>query len=236
MTVRDDRQATLDAAREHLLGLGVDGAVVIAWSEPSLGLAREFASELPTAVVAEGPVPDGLARAHGDNAGGVRQAVEALLTSGRRRIAHLAGPDDWLEARVRRQGGRLPPGMPAGRSSPSVGTPPADTGGSTRCSSWIPASTPSSPQTMRSPWGRCGGWGVGRRGTRRSRPRRVRRHRVRPVPGRAARLGEAALHRRRIGGHRVVVRPRRGREARREGVLPEFIWRESAGRIGSPSR
>lgn len=104
VTVRDDSPANLGEAREHLLGLGVDGVVLIAWSEPVLALALRFASELPTCAVAEGDVPEGLARVRGDHRGGAAQAVRALRESGRRCIAHLAGPGDWLEARARRQG------------------------------------------------------------------------------------------------------------------------------------
>lgn len=104
VTVRNDRPATLTEAREHLLGLGVDGVVVIAWSEESLALAARFARDIPTAVIAEGEIPDALARARGDNRGGAEQAVAALRESGRTRIAHLAGPEEWLEARARYEG------------------------------------------------------------------------------------------------------------------------------------
>lgn len=104
VTVRNDRPVALNEAREHLLGLGVDGVVVVAWSEDSLALAQRFAADIPTAIVAEGAVPAGLARARGDHKGGAEQAVAALRAGGRRRIAHLAGPEEWLEARARRAG------------------------------------------------------------------------------------------------------------------------------------
>lgn len=41
-----------------------------------------------------------------DNYGGGRQATSHLVAMGRRRIAHLAGPQDWHEARDRQQGWR----------------------------------------------------------------------------------------------------------------------------------
>ncbi|AQP46874.1 hypothetical protein BW730_04375 [Tessaracoccus aquimaris] len=114
VTVRDDRPESLTAAREHLLGLGVDGVVVVAWSEASLELADSFASDLPTSVVVEGPVSPGVARARSDHRGGARDAVSALVDSGRTCIAHLAGPDDWLEAQARRAGWAAAAGDAAG--------------------------------------------------------------------------------------------------------------------------
>ena len=125
VTVRDDRPASLAAAREHLLGLGVDGVVVVAWSEDSLSLAQRFAGDIPTSVVAEGPVPDGLARARSDHRGGAVQAVSELVASGRRSIAHLAGPGDWMEARARRAGWAEAAGQAAGPVV-TAGWAPAD--------------------------------------------------------------------------------------------------------------
>lgn len=125
VTVRDDRPASLAAVREHLLGLGVDGVVVVAWSEDSLTLAERFASDIPTSVVAEGPVPGNVARAKSDHAGGAQQAVAALVAGGRSRIAHLAGPDDWLEARARRAGWLAAAGEAAGPVV-TAGWAPAD--------------------------------------------------------------------------------------------------------------
>lgn len=106
VTVRDDSPDSLRAAREHLLSLGVDGVVVIAWSQPVLDLAARFARDLPVCAVGEGDVPAGLARARGDQVGGARRAVEHLRATGRSRIAHLAGPIDWLEATARVDGWR----------------------------------------------------------------------------------------------------------------------------------
>ena len=102
ITVRDDNAASLNAAKEHLLGLGIDGVVVIAWSEDSLSLATDFARDIPTVIVAEGQVPPGIARVGRGNRRGSEEAVNALLASGCTSIAHLAGPDDWLEAQARR--------------------------------------------------------------------------------------------------------------------------------------
>lgn len=106
ITLRDDSLASLDVAREHLQDLAVDGLIVLAWSGPSLGLAQSFAGSLPTCVVAEGLVPDGIARVRGDHRGAAEAATKVLIQSGCRHIGHLAGPSDWLEARARLEGWR----------------------------------------------------------------------------------------------------------------------------------
>ena len=105
-TVRDDSEESRTEAREHLLNLGVDGVIVVAWTEAMMELALDFAKELPTCVVAEDDVPAGLARVHSDHVSGARQATEALLGAGRRRIGHLSGPATWSEAQSRVSGWR----------------------------------------------------------------------------------------------------------------------------------
>lgn len=114
VTVRDDSDESLAEAREHLLGLGVDGVVIIAWTSAMLELARTFAAELPTCVIAEGQVPPGIARAHSDHFSGAHQATSALRAAGRRRIAHLSGPVEWLEARTRIEGWKAAAGAACG--------------------------------------------------------------------------------------------------------------------------
>ena len=104
VTVRDDVAETLRDAREHLLDTNVAGVIVLAWSEPTLALAEWFARRLPTVVVAEGELPGGLARARGDHAGGAAAATRLLREAGCRAVAHLAGPQHWLEARARLAG------------------------------------------------------------------------------------------------------------------------------------
>ena len=106
LAVRDDSEESRTEAREHLLNLGVDGVIVVAWTEAMMELALDFAKELPTCVVAEDDVPAGLARVHSEHVSGARQATEALLGAGRRRIGHLSGPATWSEAQSRVSGWR----------------------------------------------------------------------------------------------------------------------------------
>ncbi|MBK7820567.1 MAG: LacI family DNA-binding transcriptional regulator [Tessaracoccus sp.] len=114
LAVRDDSEASRTEAREHLLNLGVDGVIVVAWTEAMMDLALDFAKELPTCVVTEGDIPSGLARAHSDHVSGARQATAALRETGRRRIAHLSGPASWMEAQSRVAGWREAGGAACG--------------------------------------------------------------------------------------------------------------------------
>lgn len=103
ISVTDDDSA-LREARDHMEQWGVDAVVIMAWSARVLDVAEAFAAVLPTCVIAEGAVPAGLAQVRGANAEGARAATKALLGAGRRRIAHLTGPEDWLEAKQRLEG------------------------------------------------------------------------------------------------------------------------------------
>ena len=114
VTIDDDSPESLASARDHLLSLGVEGVVVIAWSRPVLELAKAFAARLPTVVVTEGDVPPTMTRVSSDNYGGARAAVRALIAAGHTRIGHLAGPEGWLESDVRRAGWRDAAGDLAG--------------------------------------------------------------------------------------------------------------------------
>lgn len=104
VSTSDDDVATLQEAREHLLDINVVGVIVLAWSAPALELADWFGQRMPTVVVAEGEVPDSVSRARGDHAAGSAAATELLIKSGRKYVAHLAGPQDWLEAQARLRG------------------------------------------------------------------------------------------------------------------------------------
>ena len=46
LAVRDDSEESRTEAREHLLNLGVDGVIVVAWTEAMMELALDFAKEL----------------------------------------------------------------------------------------------------------------------------------------------------------------------------------------------
>ena len=111
MTAETDSDEELREASDHLMALGVDGVIVYAWSARALELAGRFAERVPTCIIAEGEVPDGMARARADNLGGSKMAVQHLVETGRKRIAHLAGPSNWLESAAREQGWRAAGGQ-----------------------------------------------------------------------------------------------------------------------------
>ena len=89
-----------------LLTRQVDGII---WAVPEVGNNRDWLRSqptgltVPTVFIAMQPRAD-LRTVSVDNCHGARAATEHLLEQGYRRIAHLAGPLDWWEARQRKAG------------------------------------------------------------------------------------------------------------------------------------
>lgn len=110
---------------EFLQGQEVEGIAVIAPRVHSL--ESLVGLHLPKGAVIlgarshpEGPIalrPD-LPRVGVDQEGGIRLALDHLLELGHTRIAHLAGPQDWLDARARSNAWRA--GMQAAGLDPSA--------------------------------------------------------------------------------------------------------------------
>lgn len=99
-----DDEETLSTTRDYLLSLGVDGAIVNAWSQKVLNFAYDLAKHVPMCAVAEGQVPEQFSRVRPNNFESAKGATEYLRSIGCQRISHLAGPKDWLEAEARHQG------------------------------------------------------------------------------------------------------------------------------------
>lgn len=97
----------IDEALGFLVNRGVDGLIAVA---PSTGIARaagRTARGVPMVVVADGFAPS--ERIHVvsvDQGLGAGMAVRHLAGRGRGRIAHIAGPGDWFDARARAAGWR----------------------------------------------------------------------------------------------------------------------------------
>lgn len=90
------------AAVDHLVMQGVEGIVVVAPHAHTLDALDELRIGVP--IVTLHAADRGARGLSVDQAAGARLAVAALADAGHTRIAHLAGPADWLEAESRTQG------------------------------------------------------------------------------------------------------------------------------------
>ncbi|GAB2558398.1 LacI family DNA-binding transcriptional regulator [Leucobacter ruminantium] len=104
-TTTDEKKRGADAAIESLLSQDVDGLCVIAPRRSSLRVLAKRRIGVPTILVVP-EVLQGSTTASVDQYEGARLAVGHLIGLGHRRIAHLAGPGDWHDARERVRGWR----------------------------------------------------------------------------------------------------------------------------------
>jgi DNA-binding LacI/PurR family transcriptional regulator len=95
----------LDDALERLAKQGVEGLVVMAPRRAAVEALMAVPHDLPTVTVEGGGAP-GTQAVLVDQAGGAAAVVEHLVELGHRRVTHLAGPADWLEAQARLDGWR----------------------------------------------------------------------------------------------------------------------------------
>ncbi|HEY1105418.1 MAG TPA: substrate-binding domain-containing protein, partial [Agromyces sp.] len=86
----------------HLQAQGVEGLVVVA--PHALTIEALDALEIGVPVVTLHSGAHDVRSFSVDQVAGARAAVACLADAGHRRIAHLAGPADWLEAEARRSG------------------------------------------------------------------------------------------------------------------------------------
>lgn len=98
--------ADLGRTVEQFLDLGVEGAIVVAHDAPTLAVAQTLSAQLPVCLVSADGECEAAARVVVDQYGAARQATRHLIDSGRRHIAHLAGPTDWFDAARREEGWR----------------------------------------------------------------------------------------------------------------------------------
>jgi DNA-binding LacI/PurR family transcriptional regulator len=87
-------------AVEELLRLGVDGVAVVAGHDEASQAALAASTSIPVVIV-QGRGDAGVSI---DQASGARQATDHLLQLGHRVIGHVAGPQEWAEARDRTRG------------------------------------------------------------------------------------------------------------------------------------
>lgn len=98
-------RASLDASVEHLLRQFVEGIIIIAGQDDALDLARSRTVGVPIVLV-EGDLTRARWTVGVDQVAGAAMATRHLLDLGHREIVHLAGPQDWSEARARLEGYR----------------------------------------------------------------------------------------------------------------------------------
>jgi DNA-binding LacI/PurR family transcriptional regulator len=105
--MRDAHASTVEAALDFFLELGVEGIVVIAPVTQVAPAAKELSSTLPVVMVAAGlRESSSLHVVAVDQEVGARMATRYLIDLGHREILHVAGPNEWFDARSRIVGWR----------------------------------------------------------------------------------------------------------------------------------
>ncbi len=99
-SVGEDPATGVGGGVDYLVSQGVDAICVVAPRASSLSALARHHPGVPTLVIASEAEPD-MISASVDQQTGAREAVEHLIALGHRRILHLAGPLDWLDARER---------------------------------------------------------------------------------------------------------------------------------------
>jgi DNA-binding LacI/PurR family transcriptional regulator len=100
VTVSDGDARGTTVAFEHLMSQGIDALCVIAPRSSSLDRLREATLHIPALVITAAS-DDTFLTASVDQELGATLAVRHLIELGHRRIAHVAGPLDWLDAQAR---------------------------------------------------------------------------------------------------------------------------------------
>lgn len=96
------RETILDAVR-YFLDQSVEGIVVIVPHTETLRALTEIRPGIPVVAVGS-PGDEAVSGAMVDQKLGAALAVGHLMTIGHRRIAHLAGPRDWIDGAARAEG------------------------------------------------------------------------------------------------------------------------------------
>lgn len=104
----DFSRDSLDGALDRFLGLAVEGIVIMA---PVAGTGEDlqaFTAPVPIVVMTSADLAekDGMYLVTVDQEKGGRMAVEHLIALGHTDIAHVRGPLNWFEARLRESGWR----------------------------------------------------------------------------------------------------------------------------------
>jgi DNA-binding LacI/PurR family transcriptional regulator len=104
-SLRSLNRASVVGAVQRLRDQGVDGVVVIAPQRAAVDALLHLPKEVPVVAVEAGP-DDSVPVVAVDQFGGAAAATRHLLELGHRKVWHIAGPEDWLEAEQRIEGWR----------------------------------------------------------------------------------------------------------------------------------
>jgi DNA-binding LacI/PurR family transcriptional regulator len=96
---------SIDTAVTRLAGQGVDGILVIAAEVRAVNALPHLPSDIPIVAVEAGP-DSGISVVAIDQHHGAVAGTRHLLDLGHRTVFHVAGPADWQEAELRREGWR----------------------------------------------------------------------------------------------------------------------------------
>lgn len=103
--VREFSEETLRQAVERLLDQAVEAIVVAVAHRDTLPMVHALSLPIPV-VLAQGVAAGEPMAAAIDQGAGARLAADHLLDLGHRGVAHVGGPQDWIEAHQRRTGWR----------------------------------------------------------------------------------------------------------------------------------
>lgn len=99
--------STMNQALEYFLGQGVEGIVIIAPQVEVTAVVESFDAPVPVVLVTSSQQSsEHINSVTVDNLSGGRQATRHLIEAGHRAIVHVAGPQDWYDARDRLSGWR----------------------------------------------------------------------------------------------------------------------------------
>ncbi|MGW6129560.1 LacI family DNA-binding transcriptional regulator [Cellulomonas sp. NPDC055163] len=100
--------ATMHRALEHFMGQGVEGIAIIAPQVEVTEAVASFDAPVPVVMITSSAQPAGstIRTVTVEQLDGARQATRHLAEAGHREIVHLAGPQDWFDARDRLAGWR----------------------------------------------------------------------------------------------------------------------------------